>query len=411
MLKPVGEILEQRPAMGRPTDGRKERGVRGVVASLPRVTVLVSTASGWGRGIIKGISAFANRHGPWLLQVEPEGERCLLPAGWRGDGLIARLSTPKTAESLLRAGVPVVNVSSIALAGRAATIPRVCSDVAAGGALAARHFLDRGFKHFGYVGLQKLSYVREHREAFANLLGEKGCACHVLGLGDRPEVADIPAALIDWLRKLPKPVGVLTWNNSQGRAVIHACRLAGLLVPEDVAVLSGNDDPLLCECCLPQLSAIAVATEQIGETAAELLHLLMQGRPLPPTPVLVPPLGINARQSTDTLLVSNPALLQALGFIREHATEPIQVEDILKAVPVARRSLERFFQESLGRSPADEIRRVRLERAKHLLATTDLPIPKVAQASGFGTGEYLATLMRRTVGMTPLKYRAAARAH
>ena len=397
--------------MGQPTAGREKRAAKGAVGSFPRVTVLVSTATGWGRGIIKGISAFAHQHGPWLLQVEPEGERRLLPAGWRGDGVIARLSTPKTAEALLRAGVPVVNVSSIALAGRAATIPRVSSDVAAGGALAARHFLDRGFKHFGYIGLQKLSYVREHREAFTKLLGEKGYPCHSLALGDHPEVADIPKALLDWLRALPKPVGVLTWNNSQGRAVIHACRLAGLLVPEDVAVLSGNDDPLLCECCLPQLSAIAMATEQIGETAAELLEQLMQGKPVPPTPVLVPPIGIIARQSTDALLIQNPMLLQALGFIREHATEPIQVDDILRVVPIARRSLERFFQENLGRSPADEIRRVRLERAKHLLATTDLPIPKVAQASGFGTGEYLATLMRRTTGMTPLKYRVAARGH
>lgn len=382
-----------------------------VAAPFPRVTVLVSTATGWGRGIIRGISQFAHKHGPWLLQVEPEGERTRLPAGWRGDGVIARLSTPQTAEALLRTGVPIVNVSSIALAGKAAAIPRVASDVAAGGGLAARHFLDRGFKHFGYVGLQKLSYVREHRESFTALLEEKGCACHVLALGDRPEVAEIPAVLVEWLEKLPKPVGVLTWNNSQGRAVIHACRIAGLLVPEDVAVLSGNDDPLLCECCLPPLSAIAVATEQIGETAAELLGRLMQGKTLPPTPILVPPIGINARQSTDALLIQNPLLLQALGYIREHATEPIQVEDILEAVPIARRSLERFFQESLGRSPAEEIRRVRLERAKQLLATTDMPIPKVAKASGFGTGEYLATLMRRTLGMTPLKYRAAARGH
>lgn len=391
--------------------GRDKHRPAGPGFSLPRVTVLVTTATGWGRGIIKGIAAFANQHGPWLLQVEPEGERQALPAGWRGDGVIARLSTPKTAEALLRAGVPVVNVSSIALAGRAAAVPRVCSDVAAGGVLAARHFLDRGFKHFGYVGLQKLSYVREHREAFGALLAEKGSSCSVITLGDRPEVADIPQTLIEWLEALPKPVAVLTWNNSQGRAVIHACRLAGLLVPEEVAVLSGNDDPLLCECCLPQLSAISMATEQIGETAAELLEQLMRGKPVPKAPVLVPPIGIIARQSTDALLIQNPALLQALAFIREHATEPIQVEDILRVVPIARRSLERFFQESLGRSPAEEIRRVRLERAKHLLATTDLPIPKVAQASGFGTGEYLATLMRRTTGMTPLKFRAGARGH
>jgi LacI family transcriptional regulator len=99
-------------------------------------------------------------------------------------------------------------------------------------------------------------------------------------------------------------------------------------------------------------------------------------------------------------------LVQAIGFIREHATEPIRVEDVLRVIPLSRRSLERAFQELLGRSPAQEIRRVRLERAKHLLATTDLPIPKVARASGFGTGEYLAKIFRQATRMTPLKYRA-----
>ncbi|MEI6241424.1 MAG: DNA-binding transcriptional regulator [Planctomycetia bacterium] len=385
------------------------RSSRGSLASSPHVAVLVSAATGWGRGIIRGISTFANHHGPWLLEVEPDGERRLLPRGWKGDGIIARLSTPRVAQALLDTGVPLVNVSSIAIAGRAAAVPRVSNDVAACGSIAARHLLERGFRNFAYVGLQKFSYVREHREAFANTLRREGFSCEVLGLGDRPEVVGRLGTLVEWLSRLPKPVGVLTWNNAQGRAVIHACRRASLFVPEDVAVLSGNDDPLLCQSCLPQLSAIDVATERIGEKAAELLHLMMQGRPLPPTPINVPPIGVIARQSTDALLLDNPALLQAIGFIREHATESIQVEDILRVVPVARRSLERFFQESLGRSPSEEIRRVRLERAKHLLSTTDMPVPKVAQASGFGTGEYLATLLRKTTGMTPLKYRAAAR--
>jgi len=180
-------------------------------------------------------------------------------------------------------------------------------------------------------------------------------------------------------------------------------------MPEDVAVLSGVDDPLLCEASQPQLSAIAVNAEQIGETAAELLQFLIEQRPVPPQPIRIPPLGIITRQSTDTLAIDNPELVQAIGFIREHASEPIKVEDVLQAVPMSRRSLERAFQETLGRSPAMEIRRVRLERAKKLLATTDLPVPKVARASGFGTGEYLATLFRQATGMTPLKYRAATR--
>ena len=379
------------------------------MSPCPQVTLLVPAVSGWGRSIIKGVAAFANRHGPWHLHVEPEGERRLLPHGWQGDGIIARLSTPAVARAVLDLGVPVVNVSGIFLEGPAAKLPRVCNDRGASGSMAARHLIDRGFRNFGYVGLPKLAYVHEHQKAFAAALDREGFTCHAHALGRGLEKAGRPSRLIAWLRGLPKPVGILTWSNVQGRAVIDACRRAEILVPEDVAVLSGDDDQLLCESCFPQLSAIAVAAEKIGEQAAELLQLLIERRPLPPTPIFVPPIGIITRQSTDTLAVDNPDLVRAIGYIRENATRNIHVEDVLAAVPISRRSLERIFRDSLGRSPAQEIRRVRIERAKHLLATTDLPIPKVAASSGFGTGEYLATIFRQATGMTPLKYRVLVR--
>jgi LacI family transcriptional regulator len=379
------------------------------LSPCPRVTVLVPAYLGWGRNIIKGISAFSNRHGPWHLHIEPEGERRPLPHGWKGDGIIARLSTPGVARTILDVGVPVVNVSGIVLDGPAAKVPRVANDRRASGGMAARHLIERGFRTFAYVGPPKLAYVREHQDAFTAALDREGHACHLHALGQGTERAGRPSRLIEWLRSLPKPVAILTWSNVQGRAIIDACRQESLLVPEDVAVLSGDDDPVLCESCLPQLSAIGVASEQIGEKAAELMQLLIERRQLPPTPILLPPLGIITRQSTDTLAIDNPDLVQAIGFIREHATQNIHVDDVLRAVPVSRRSLERMFHDSLGRSPAQEIRRVRIERAKQLLATTDLPIPKVAVAAGFGTGEYLATIFRQATGMTPLKYRTLVR--
>ena len=374
------------------------------------MTVLVPAHSGWGRGVIKGIAAFANRHGPWQLHVEAEGERRVLPRGWQGDGIIARVSTPAVARDLAALKVPLVNVSAIRLDAASQAIPRVCNDLRACGTMAARHLLDRGLKNFGYVGLPKLAYVQEHRDAFAAVIGESGHECHTHALGTDDESTAKAGKLTSWLRSLPKPIGILTWANAQGRAVVDACRRAHLLVPEDVAIVSGDDDTLLCESCLPTLSAIGVAAEQIGMSAAELLHLQMADRPLPPTPIAVAPLGIVTRQSTDTFAIDNHDLLRALGFIRENASKPIRVDDVLDEVPVSRRTLERLFQEQLGRTPAEEIRRVRLERAKHLLASTDLAVPKVAAACGFGTGEYLATVFRQAVGMTPLKYRAAAAA-
>jgi len=141
-----------------------------------------------------------------------------------------------------------------------------------------------------------------------------------------------------------------------------------------------------------------------------LLDGLMRGRPANGSVVAVPPAGVVTRQSTDTLAVHEPDLVLAIGYIREHATRNIHVDDVLEVVPTSRRRLERLFHDFLGRSPAEEIRRVRIERARQLLATTDLAIARVARACGFASGEYLATVFRQETGTTPLKFRAAARA-
>ena len=166
----------------------------------PRVTVLVPAHSGWGRGVIKGIAAFANRHGPWQLHVEAEGEGRELPRGWQGDGIIARVSTPAIARNLALLKVPLVNVSAIRLDAASLVIPRVCNDLRACGTMAARHLLDRGLRNFGYVGLPKLAYVQEHRDAFAAAIGECGYGCQTHALGTDDESTAKAGKLTSWLR-------------------------------------------------------------------------------------------------------------------------------------------------------------------------------------------------------------------
>ena len=177
------------------------------LVSRPRVTVLIPAPSGWGRGIIKGITMYANRHGPWQLHVEAEGERRTLPRGWQGDGIIVRISTPAVARAMNAQSVPVVNVSAIQLDASTASIPRVCNDLRACGTIAACHLLDCGLRHFGYVGLTKVAYVKEHCDAFAAAVGEAGCGCHVYALGLDDEMTSKAGRLSAWLRGLPKPRG------------------------------------------------------------------------------------------------------------------------------------------------------------------------------------------------------------
>lgn len=383
-------------------------------AKTPHVAVLVDTATGWGRRLVRGIINYGRGRGPWYLWITSGGQQTplWLPPGWSGDGIIARLGTQAAARHVAAAGVPVVNISAIEIPG--IEFPRVATDLAAAGRMAAEHLLDRGFRRFAYYGLKRRPFVERHYQGFARAVANVcrqtpfyGVTFEV-GAGARTTWSARQERLQEWLAGLAKPVAIVAWTTEQGRELIHACRRAGLLVPEQVAVLAADNDELLCEACVPSLSGIALTSERIGFEAAAVLDRLMHGKRPSKRPVLIPPTGVVTRQSTDTLAIDDPDLASAVAFIRGHATDPISVGDVLRHVPVSRRWLERRFHEVLGRGPGEEIRRLRIERAQLLLAQTDLTIPQVATTAGFGSREYLAAAFKERTGLTPQQYRRAA---
>ncbi len=375
----------------------------------PQVALLIDTATDWGRRMIRGIGRYARQQGGWDLWLE---QRCQyapgrLPPGWRGDGIIARVADRAMARHLASAHGHVVNVSTARVTG--ATFPTVTADLQAAAKLAIGHLLDQGFRNFAYYAPMNLSFVEDHHHSFVQLLDELGYSCSLLHApgGKRPDLQwqKHQQQLERWIRGLPKPVAVLTWTGRRGRDVIYACRALGLSVPEQVAVLGADDDELLCEACSPPLSGVALTSERIGFEAAALLDRMLHGKRAPTKPRLIEPARIVVRQSTDTLAIDDEDLARAIAFIRMNGSSPIQVGDVLRVVPVSRRSLDRRFQQVLGRTPAEEIRRVHLERAKQLLGDTDMPVPNVAAASGFGSREYLARAFKQQTGLSPRQYR------
>ena len=152
------------------------------------------------------------------------------------------------------------------------------------------------------------------------------------------------------------------------------------------------------------ISAVQVDFERIGVEAADLLQRLMRGAK-PPPPRFIPPLRIVTRQSTDTLAISDPALVKALNFIRQNVSRIIRIGEVAAHAGVSRRLLQEKFLKGLGRTPSAHIRRAHLDRARTLLAETDLSIDRVAEASGFGSPEYLTLCFRRAMKVTPLKFR------
>jgi LacI family transcriptional regulator len=347
----------------------------------------METDSSWGRNVIRGIADFAANFGPWNLLVDPRdrGQHWSLPEEWRGDGIIARISTPLQLDRVRHTSLPTVSVSDTY-----ADIPgvgMVWTDERQLAQLALAHLRERGFQHFGYFAPPSNDYSMRRGVQFAMAVAATGLKCHQYKPGYRSgrniNREEQQRRVARWLEHLDRPVGILAVDALRGRQLAEICQMKQIRVPDEVAILAGDTDELFCELCTPPLSSIRIASRRIGTEAASLLHRLMQGASVPHEPQQIPPVGVTSRLSTNALSIDDPLVVQALRFIQTHACSGIVVDDILKNVPVSKRFLERRFREYLGRLPGEEIRRLRLERAKQLLTDSDLSIEEVAIACGY----------------------------
>lgn len=212
-----------------------------------------------------------------------------------------------------------------------------------------------------------------------------------------------------WLMSLPRPIAIFASNDVPARELAEICRLVGLHVPEDVALLGVDDDKLECGLAFPPLSSVAIPSERVGFEAAQMLSRLMSGHRVACDRITLPPESIVVRQSSDIVAVEDPDVGRALRYIRQHATKQIGVEDVLREVAVSRRKFERDFQRIIHRTIFAEIRRIRIEKTQRLLATTDLSMPAIAAQSGFEGARRLAVIFGQTTGMTPTEYRSRYR--
>jgi LacI family transcriptional regulator len=324
--------------------------------------------------------------------------------------LIDSLPTDPLAKRLRKMGCPAVRLGRLPHP-KDDLLPAVLPDTLAIGRLAADHFAERQFRHMAYIGRTIWSMSQSMYEAFRDRAEELGSTCHLLRLESGPK--ERGAARYDrrarevgeWLRTRPKPLGLLSFSDSEAASICTMCRRAGLSVPEDVAVLGLGNALLDCEMAPVELSSIDPARDEWGKQAAQLLQSLMQGTPAPPAPILIPPHGVVARLSTDVLAVADPAVARAMRFMWDHLDLNLSVDDVAADGGVPRRHLERAFRTHLGRGINAELSRKRLERCRELLTRSDLPVCDIATAIGFRSQSYLHATFRRAYGMTPREFR------
>ncbi len=383
------------------------------MSSKRRVALIIETSSSYGRGLLAGIVRFRRTNHDWSIFLEQRDLRTRIPAWldtWKGNGIISRATSRQMVKALAATGVPLVDLTD---RGRGYGFPSVRSDDAAIGLLAANHLMERGFRVFGFCGFESEAWSSRRGQAFMEAVGRLGTPCIEYNSRWYGKAAlsweDEQRKIVEWLRRLVKPVGIFASNDIRAQHVLEACSRAKLTVPEEVAVLGVDDDELLCQLCNPPLSSVIPNTEMIGYKAAELLSELMAKRKLKARECVVEPIGIRMRLSTDVVAIDDREVAAALSYIREHACSGITVKDVLDNVPVSRSTLERHLRKYLGRTPQQEIRNVQLKRARELLASTDLPIERIAHLCGFEHSEYMHVVFKRELQTTPGRFRMSAK--
>jgi LacI family transcriptional regulator len=377
------------------------------------VALIVETSVVYGRQILHGIARYLKTSGCWSVFLDERELRMPPPdwlSHWQGDGVICRSTTREWAQIFRRRRLPVVDLNDLHLD---LGLPRVASDMQAIGRLAAEHLKERGFRHLAFCGFSGEAWSVQRREGF--IAAARGLVAHDsiyetpwAGLRKHPWEEE-RNRIARWLQSLPRPVGIMACNDVRGQHVLDACGNLGMHVPDEVAVVGVDNAETLCALCDPPLSSVVPNAEGIGFEAAALLDHLMAGGAAPDKNLLLEPLGVVTRQSSNVFAVEDPLLARAVRYIREQACQGIKVADVLREVRCSRSVLERRFREHLGHTPQEELRAVQLRRVKELLRETDWTLPRIAAATGIEHPEYLSVLFKRETGQTPGRFRNGPR--
>ena len=383
------------------------------MSKAKRILLMMGRHGEWHE-LVLGIADYALHRPDWVLDVVAPGPGVIETIdGSDWDGVITHMNTLDTYRTVREWGIPTVNTSQDLPLADMPDIAHTAVDNELIGHWVAQYYLERGLSQFAFLGWAGHINSQQRRRGFCDHLAERAISPALLELEAPPifgpvERSDNDQILIDWLKTLPASCGLFACNDAFAFRANRLCGEAGIRIPEALCIVGVYNDQLICQLGRPPLSSVELFGRREGWDAARLLDTWLQSGRLPePNVVQHPPARLVARQSSDLLTVTDPHVAKALAFMQRRMAEELSVNDIVRHVGVNRRTLERHFAMLLRRSPNEELRRVRVERAKQLLVGTNLPMSRIAEQCGFCASQYMSVVFRKQEGVSPTSYRQA----
>ena len=373
----------------------------------PIVLVLLDSGPGWSRGILRGFMALAHERGWTVLHFHPYYPPPDLDRLARKYAPAAAVIGPELLGRSMEALAPA-SIVTVAADRTSEGIASACLDEEAIAALALEHLLAKGLRNVTTFRFAAWRFAVARERAFIERARAAGVTVSPGWASNEvvpTRIEEDPTAMIEWLRGLPKPCGIFTCSDGWARVVARYIRLARLRVPEDLPLIGADNDGVECELLAPPLSSVMIPWQEVGRNAARMVQRSLAGHSIDGDRMITCPIAVFARRSSDIFAIEDALVAKAVRWIRDHASQPLDVPTIARAVGGGRQRLERRFRRLLARTVVEEIRRARVDAARELLHTTRAGLPEVARRSGFRNAALLNAAFQRELGMPPGAYR------
>lgn len=379
-----------------------------------KIILLSDFEEEYGKNLLRGITRYSKDHGPWTFCRMPFSYREKLGMNgirkwaqeWGADGFIGRFHDDDEVSVLTKENIPVIAQD---FKERLHTVPNITGSYSETGKEGAEYFLKKGFTNFAFYGFNDIVWSRERASGFEQSISEAGYNVHYYE-HKNSRSADLwyykPSELSHWLKSLPKPIAIMACDDNQGHHITEAARHAGIRIPDEVAVLGVDNDEMICELSDPALSSIALDTEKGGYEAARLMEQLVETKNCSAwEDIVVHQTQVVTRLSTDIFASKDACIVTALKFIHQNLDKNLKVEQILKEVPLSRRSLEKRFLQTTGYPVYEYIYNQRIEQFTKKLLETDMSIFEIALELGLSDSKNIARQFKQIKGVTPMEYR------
>lgn len=370
----------------------------------PKILVVIDKQSDNDWAALEGIANY-NKLDHWLIRnVELHQDLLKIIQTWEPDGIIYTAR----AKDIHSVKLPKVSLFHFT-PQKGLCLVEIHQEKT--GKMAAEFLLNKGFRNLVFITGSMLPRATRRYEGFREAI--QACDLQTCffenqcehGMFPTEELQENTDRMGQWLSRQPRPLAVFTVNDAHALHVLEACRQHNLKVPEDVAVLGADNNRRQCAIAHPSLSSIQLPYEQLGFEAARLLDAQLLKKTIKHHHVALDPIEIVERHSTEILGIKDDAVVKALHYIREHRSEPIRIADVAKHSGISRSLLQRRFQNTLQRTPLEEIHRQKIELAADLLRNTLFNMDEIAEKCGLSDHAQFTKLFRRKTGLTPSAYR------